>query len=385
MSRMRPYKHSQLASALECSPLTRRKSHICGVCTVSRLPQPARWWKSGCNFQWFQRFHLFRSSACSAQLNSPPRLSKATPLTTSTWSTQVQLVGGLDLHLLGHPGLGSVELEEKCRSLRQSQLAVLVARCHLHLEQSLPSQLPVDMMLSLPRPKVRSERSGRQLAKLPQRCWPRPANFKLLSQPWGQLGLRLSSCLPWESHNSCHDTLWQGVETNSGLWLVRDFSFVCNSVCVCTLGCETWVITPRVPSLPRKSSVRLYPADVFLSQTTTSALKMKFFSAKFAPWSCSIACRLYNLAVRKHHFKIHTVLFHCSISGCERLSIIAPSDYLWCLTALVPLAPVAHIPHIDASRIKMALYCQQGSGALRQQLLMMHGIAWYCMVLHWIA
>ena len=164
---------------------------------------------------------------------------------------------------------------------------------------------------------------------------------------------------------------------------VRDFSFVCNSVCVCTLGCETWVITPRVPSLPRKSSVRLYPADVFLSQTTTSALKMKFFSAEFAPWSCSIACRLYNLAVRKHHFKIHTVLFHCSISGCERLSIIAPSDYLWCLTALVPLAPVAHIPHIDASRIKMALYCQQGSGALRQQLLMMHGSsAWNCMVLH---
>ena len=31
---------------------------------------------------------------------------------------------------------------------------------------------------------------------------------------------------------------------------------------------------------------------------------------------------------------------------------------------------------------KMALYCPQGSGTLRQQLLMMHGIAWYCMVLH---
>ena len=27
----------------------------------------------------------------------------------------------------------------------------------------------------------------------------------------------------------------------------------------------------------------------------------------------------------------------------------------------------------------------QGSGTLRQQLLMMHGIAWYCMVLHGIA
>ena len=33
----------------------------------------------------------------------------------------------------------------------------------------------------------------------------------------------------------------------------------------------------------------------------------------------------------------------------------------------------------------MALYCPQGSGTLRQQLLMMHGIAWYCMVVHGIA
>ena len=30
----------------------------------------------------------------------------------------------------------------------------------------------------------------------------------------------------------------------------------------------------------------------------------------------------------------------------------------------------------------MALYCPQGSGTLRQQLLMMNGIAWYCIVLH---
>ena len=34
---------------------------------------------------------------------------------------------------------------------------------------------------------------------------------------------------------------------------------------------------------------------------------------------------------------------------------------------------------------KWQLYCPQGSGTLRQQLLMMHGIAWYCMVLHGIA
>ena len=33
----------------------------------------------------------------------------------------------------------------------------------------------------------------------------------------------------------------------------------------------------------------------------------------------------------------------------------------------------------------MALYCPQGSGTLRQQLLIMHGIAWYCMVSHGIA
>ena len=34
---------------------------------------------------------------------------------------------------------------------------------------------------------------------------------------------------------------------------------------------------------------------------------------------------------------------------------------------------------------KWPLYCPQGSGTLRQQLLMMYGIAWYCMVLHDIA
>ena len=34
---------------------------------------------------------------------------------------------------------------------------------------------------------------------------------------------------------------------------------------------------------------------------------------------------------------------------------------------------------------KWPLYCPQGSGTLRQQLLMMQGIAWYCMVLHCIA
>ena len=35
--------------------------------------------------------------------------------------------------------------------------------------------------------------------------------------------------------------------------------------------------------------------------------------------------------------------------------------------------------------IKMAIYCPQGSGTLRQQLLSMHDIAWYCMVSHCIA
>ena len=34
---------------------------------------------------------------------------------------------------------------------------------------------------------------------------------------------------------------------------------------------------------------------------------------------------------------------------------------------------------------KWPLYCPQGSGTLRQQLLMVHGIAWYCIVLHSIA
>ena len=41
--------------------------------------------------------------------------------------------------------------------------------------------------------------------------------------------------------------------------------------------------------------------------------------------------------------------------------------------------------HIVVLISKMALYCPQGSGTLRQQLLIMHVIAWYCIVLHHIA
>ena len=42
-------------------------------------------------------------------------------------------------------------------------------------------------------------------------------------------------------------------------------------------------------------------------------------------------------------------------------------------------------PKFGKRKEKMALYCPQGSGTLRQQLLMMHGIAWCYMVLHGIA
>ena len=33
---------------------------------------------------------------------------------------------------------------------------------------------------------------------------------------------------------------------------------------------------------------------------------------------------------------------------------------------------------------KIAIFCPQGSGTLRQQFVMIPGIAWYCMVLHGI-
>ena len=42
------------------------------------------------------------------------------------------------------------------------------------------------------------------------------------------------------------------------------------------------------------------------------------------------------------------------------------------------------LKHIH-TQTKIAIYCPQGSGTLRQQLLMMHGIALYCIVLHGIA
>ena len=41
-----------------------------------------------------------------------------------------------------------------------------------------------------------------------------------------------------------------------------------------------------------------------------------------------------------------------------------------------------HIEELAEVISKMAIYCPQGSGTLRQQLLIMQGIAWFCIVLH---
>ena len=46
---------------------------------------------------------------------------------------------------------------------------------------------------------------------------------------------------------------------------------------------------------------------------------------------------------------------------------------------------ICHMINICESMQKIAIYCPQGSGTLRQQLLSMHGIAWCCLVLHGIA
>ena len=46
---------------------------------------------------------------------------------------------------------------------------------------------------------------------------------------------------------------------------------------------------------------------------------------------------------------------------------------------------LAHASKYNHKYKKWPLYCPQGSGTLRQQLLMMHGIAWYSMALHCIA
>ena len=59
-------------------------------------------------------------------------------------------------------------------------------------------------------------------------------------------------------------------------------------------------------------------------------------------------------------------------------AIITASQISW-----GALAPSISAPGQEITKI--AIYCPQGSGTLRQQLLSMHGIAWYCMVLHGIA
>ena len=46
---------------------------------------------------------------------------------------------------------------------------------------------------------------------------------------------------------------------------------------------------------------------------------------------------------------------------------------------------VEHLPKTSQMYCRNALYCPQVGGMLRQQILMKHGIAWYCMILHGIA
>ena len=48
----------------------------------------------------------------------------------------------LGFHLLSHSGMSAVELDEKCWTLGQAQLAVLVARCHLDLADLAVVGLP---------------------------------------------------------------------------------------------------------------------------------------------------------------------------------------------------------------------------------------------------
>ena len=46
---------------------------------------------------------------------------------------------------------------------------------------------------------------------------------------------------------------------------------------------------------------------------------------------------------------------------------------------------VEHLHKTSQMYCRNALYCPQVGGMLRQQILMKHGIAWYCMILHGIA
>ena len=70
----------------------------------------------------------------------------------------------------------------------------------------------------------------------------------------------------------------------------------------------------------------------------------------FPPWSRTMARCLDHLSIGEHNLKIYAILLHRSIPGQTNLSnLFVPSNCLKYLTAFVPLAPVAHIPHIDAS------------------------------------
>ena len=86
-----------------------------------------------------------------------------------------------------------------------------------------------------------------------------------------------------------------------------------------------------------------------------------------------------------------SILLQCIRTNKERgkihlnLPYYATGSYLDESTSLQNEDNLLNPEYIYEPLWKMAMYCPQGSGTLRQQLLMRHGIAGYCMVLHGIA
>ena len=82
--------------------------------------------------------------------------------------------------------------------------------------------------------------------------------------------------------------------------------------------------------------------------------------------------------VNLSHLHIQNLCYH--VSGWKRLGWAMMTLEAWC-----SIQPKYEMTMFNDQLLKMASYCPQGSGTLRQQLLMMHGIACYCMVLQGIA
>ena len=101
---------------------------------------------------------------------------------------------------------------------------------------------------------------------------------------------------------------------------------------------------------------------------------------KLISWKCKVRLIFVGYSCKWPKIGVNKCLEICANMGRGGGSTPNGKNHLNFLFRLVE-----HLPKTSQMYCRNALYCPQVGGMLRQQILMKHGIAWYCMILHGIA